>query len=173
MSELDRIAASTKYNGMTIFAVPEQSGNYSGGIYDDVVDGTSVPETAHLTQMASVLPDGGALGVNDGGSGHHFNMMIGQNYTETDASAFDATDDHNFYSKNAENMLTIAFGQMDSNALFFLAPNNAAPDVEIDGDGVLGDFSWDPVGDLGDMVIDYAVGGGMVGGTGTVGTNST
>lgn len=169
MSELDRIAASTKYNGMTIFAVPEQSGNYSGGIYDDVVDGTADPETAHLTQMASILPGGGALGANDGGSGHHFNMMIGQNYTETDASAFDATDDHNFYDQGAENMLTIAFGQMDSNALFFLAPNNAAPDVGIDGDGVLGDFSWDPAGDMGDIVIDWAVGGGMTPGTGTVG----
>lgn len=162
MEELDRIAATTSYNGMQLFATPEISGNSSNGIYADGSDG-SAPETAHKTLQSNVLPDGGALhDANDGGSGHHFNMLIGGNYSEVDASAFVTTNNRDYYETYAENMVTIAFGQMDSNALFHLAPNNAMHDpIDIDGTGLFGDFSWDPspTGDIGDQLINAGAGG--------------
>lgn len=158
MSELDRIAAATTYNGMTLFAIPEQSGNNTNGIYAS----NSVnepPETAHKVIQGNVLPNGGPLGdANDEGSSHHFNMMIGQNYTAADAAAFVSTSNRNYYQPDAENMLTIALAQMDSNTLFHLYPQSAIPDL-LDGDGYFGDFSWDPVTDGGDIMINAAYGG--------------
>lgn len=167
MEELDRIAATTSYNGMQLFATPEISGNTNNGIYASNAE-TAAPETAHKTANSSVLPNGGALGdVNDGGSGHHFNMLIGQNYTTIDAAAFNTTNDRNFYETTAENMLTIALGQMDSNALFHTAPNSAGlPPINLDGNGLFGDFSWDSSTDWGDMAIEDGV--GVAPGTGTV-----
>lgn len=174
MNELDRIAGTTKYNGMQIFATPELSGNTSNGIYASNSE-TAAPETAHKTAQANILPNGGALGdANDGGSGHHFNMMIGSNYSATDSSAYVATSNCDYYNPSAANMITIAFAQMDTNALMFLAPNNAMsmPGFEADGSGFFGDFSWDPdptfaAGDFGDSIIDSGAAGGP--GTGTVG----
>ena len=158
MSELDRIAAATTYNGMTLFAIPEQSGNNSNGIYASNAE-SAAPETAHKVIQANVLPDGGPLGdANDQGSGHNFNMLIGQNYTANDAAAFVSASGREYYNPNAENMLTIAFAQMDSNTLFHLLPQNAIPDL-LDGDGYFGDFSWNPGGDGGDLMISMAYGG--------------
>lgn len=169
MKELDRIAAATTYNGMTLFAIPEISGNNSGGIYPIGSTGyDDAPETAHKMVAAASLPNNGPLGdANDGGSGHHFNMLIGSNYSDNDIAAFVASG-YNYYKTTAENMLTIAFAQMDTNALFFMTPRLASPSDDplqsMDGDGLFGDFSWDPVNDWGDMIIDFSAGMG----TGTV-----
>ncbi len=157
MKELDRIAACTTYNGMTLFAIPEQSGNNTNGIYTSN-DDSDPPQTAHKLIRANVLPNGGPIGSDDEGSGHHFNMMIGQNYTAEDAAAYVSASNRNYYNPNAQNMLTIAFAQMDSNTLFHLAANNAVPDM-MDGDGYFGDFSWDPLTDPGDIMINAAFGG--------------
>lgn len=165
MDELDRIAATTKYNGMQLFATPEISGNNTNGIYA-TNSAAADPETAHKTVQSNVLPNGGALGdVNDGGSGHHFNMLIGQNYTSGDAAAFVNTSNRSFYENSAENMLTIALGQMDSNALFHTSPNSAVVGGDMGGKGLFGDFTWDPVGDLGDLFISLGAGGGVPTGT--------
>ncbi len=162
MSELDRIAATTKYNGMTLFAVPEQSGNNVNGIYSSPAD-DEAPETAHKTRQSNILPNGGALGDSmDGGSGHHFNMMIGSNYSATDAAAYVTSNNNNYFRPSAENLVTIALGQMDTNALFHMAPNNASPDMELDGTGLFGDFTWDPEHDFGDGLLDFALGGATV-----------
>ncbi len=165
MSELDRIAASTSYNGMTLFAIPEQSGNSTNGIYASNL-ATSAPETAHKTIQSNVLPNGGALSdANDGGSGHHFNMMIGSNYTDADAAAYVTTSGQDYFQTSSENLITIALGQMDTNALFHLQPNSAMhTPVDMDGTGFFGDFSWAPLADTGDAIINAAAGG-----TGTVG----
>ncbi|MBN1758485.1 MAG: flagellin [Chitinispirillaceae bacterium] len=169
MEELDRIAATTKYNGMQLFATPEISGNNVNGIYASNSD-TAAPETAHKTAQSSYLPNGGSLGdVNDGGSGHHFNMLIGQNYNSNDNASYVTTNGRNYYESTAENMLTIALGQMDSNALFHTAPSSAVVGVDIGGKGLFDGFSWDPnaANDLGDFLIDLSVGGGVPG-SGTV-----
>jgi flagellin len=152
MEELDRIATVTRYNGMQIFAAPESSGNDLNGIYNSV---NGKPETAHKTQYASSLGDVSALGTSDRGSGHHFNMMIGANYTQMDEAAY-TSDSRHFYSENASNMITIAFGQMDSNALFHKNPPGAVnTPFEWDGSGLFGDFSWDPNSVMsGDWYID-------------------
>jgi flagellin len=168
MNELDRIAATTTYNGMTIFAIPEQAGTNTNGIYTTSL--VPAPETAHKAAQANQVLNGAALGdVNDGGSGHHFNMLIGQNYTAADAAAFNATAGMNFYGTTAENMVTVAFAQMDTNALFHTAPNAAQPAFGLDGSGLFGDFSWNPGfppgGDLGDFAIDMSVTGAPGGGS--------
>jgi flagellin len=149
MQELDRIASVTRYNGMQIFATPESSGNNSAGLYADV---NGAPETAHKTTQSSSLGSVSSLGTNDRGSGHHFNMMIGANYVEVDSSSYDSSG--KFYSENAANMITIAFGQMDSNTLFHINPSAASGDF--DGSGLFNSFSWDPVGDSGDAFINFA-----------------
>jgi flagellin len=157
MQELDRIATVTRYNGMQIFATPESSGNAIAGIYTDA---NGAPETAHKTTQSSSLGSVSSLGTNDMGSGHHFNMMVGANYVEADISSYDSSGQ--FYSENAANMITIAFGQMDSNTLFHNHPSTAGGDT--DGFGLFGDFAWGsnlPAfdGDMGDTSIDFAYGG--------------
>lgn len=164
MLELDRIAATTKYNGMQLFATPELSGNNINGVYQDAA--SAVPETAHKTRTANVLANNGPLGdANDTGSGHHFNMLIGQNYSTDDASALNST--YSSYEAAAENMLTIALGQMDTNALFHTDPYDAQTLTDRDGQGLFGDFSWNPgaTGDLGDTTISFAATGTIDGGT--------
>jgi len=159
MKELDRIATVTRYNGMQIFATPESSGNTNASIYGNV---NGAPETAHKTLQSSSLGNVSSLGAGDKGSGHHFNMMIGANYDQVDSSSYDST--RKFYSENAANMITIAFGQMDSNALFHLNPPAADGGLDLDGIGLFGDFSWGssfplPTGDMGDTFIQFAMGG--------------
>jgi len=150
--ELDRIAATTRYNGMQIFATPQLSGNNVGGIYASNSD-TSAPETAHKTINASSLPDP-PLGSEDMGSENYFNMMIGGNYSQEDVNAFIGGD---YFKSSASNLITIKFGQMDTNALLTPDPSaafyNANPDWDFSGLGVVGDFSWNPLTDGGDASI--------------------
>lgn len=151
MEELDRIASVTSYNGMQIFATPEKSGNASNGVYSNT---NGAPLTAHKTTIQSdALGDVAAFGENDSGSGHHFNMMIGANYSDSDIAAY-SNDGREFYSSSASNMITIAFGQMDSNALFHKYPAGAMSTPNIDGSGLFGDFSWAADGNLGDAGTD-------------------
>lgn len=152
MNELDRIASVTRYNGMQIFATPENSGNALNGIYSNV---NGAPETAHKTVIqSSSLGNVAAFGAEDQGSGHHFNMMVGANYTDKDSAAYSG-DGRQYYADTAADMITIAFGQMDSNALFHKNPPSALnTPFDIDGTGLFGDFSWDAVGDFGDFYID-------------------
>lgn len=156
MKELDRIASVTRYNGMQIFATPENSGNANNGIY---ASPSGAPETAHKTNIqSSALGNVAAFGANDQASGHHFNMMIGANYSDVDVAAYTGGT-REFYSDSAANMITIAFGQMDSNALFHKFPPGALNSpFDIDGSGLFGDFSWNPdmTGDFGDMYINMA-----------------
>ena len=172
MDELDRIAATTKYNGMQLFATPVISGNFSSNAVYTNTSASGDPLTANKTRFSTSLGNGGALNdVTDDGSGHHFNMLIGQNFSSVDSSAHNST--YNSYQSTAEDMLTIALGQMDTNTLFHTRPSragvNTANELEdLSGVGIFGDFSWDPINDWGDGLIDWAVGGGMVAGTGTV-----
>jgi flagellin len=163
--ELDRIASTTRYNGMQLFATPETSGNNSGGVYASNSD-AAAPETAHKTIMAATLSDS-PLGDEDLGSGNHFNMMIGGNYSKSDEDAFTAAGE--YYQSSAGNMITIKFGQMDTNALLFPDPTAASPDpsnpmMDFGGIGYFGDFSWhpdplDPQFDGGDVMIQTSAPG--------------
>ncbi|KMQ50284.1 Flagellin protein FlaA [Chitinispirillum alkaliphilum] len=155
MQELDRIAETTKYNKMQIFATPASSGNNLNGVYLDSSAETD-PLTANKTRRARDVNDG-PIGDTDRASGHHFNMMIGANYSQEDMDAFAEATNH--YGAGAANMLTISFGQMDSNALFHMAPINAMGEFGLDGMGYFGDFSWDPETSFGDMSIEFALGG--------------
>lgn len=109
--ELDRIAVVTNYNGMQLFAAPEQE-------MGDVVYTNSV-----LGQPPNLVKDGNDLwsddtnnlfGANEFSSSHHFNMQIGANYTAGDVAALKAA--YNSF-EGGENIITIQLGQMDVNAL--------------------------------------------------------
>ncbi len=127
-SELDRINASTTYNGMRIFASPltdaAGEGIYGdGGHYED-----GDPNKSTYGRLVFDTPDEWVFGANDYSSSHHFNMMIGANYSAQDAAAYNdgpasSGDPGSFsYDSNAHNMVTIAFGDMSSNALLNLNP---------------------------------------------------
>ncbi|MFP4418486.1 MAG: flagellin [Fibrobacterota bacterium] len=127
-SELDRINASTTYNGMRIFASPltdaAGEGIYGdGGHYED-----GDPNKSTYGRLVFDTPDEWVFGANDYSSSHHFNMMIGANYSAQDAAAYNdgpasSGDPGSFsYDSNAHNMVTIAFGDMSSNALFSTNP---------------------------------------------------
>lgn len=159
--ELDRIAQTTRYNGMQIFATPEASGNTNGGggIYGSNSN-NSAPETAHKTINATSLPDN-PLGSADVGSENYFNMMIGGNFSQNDANNFAGG---MYFKSGASNMITIQFGQMDTNALLTTDPSGAfwgpTPQTDFSGLGLVGDFSWDPsaAGDAGDQCIAAGAG---------------
>ena len=107
LEELERIALVTNYNGMQLFAdrttLNTPSSTPHGAINDNVIWDD---------------PSDATLGVNDTGTSHHFNMFIGANYTEDDALAFNPGAQLNSYDKDAENLITIQFAQMDTTALF-------------------------------------------------------
>ncbi len=137
VSEMDRIAASTSYNGMQIFATPEMSGNIAGNsrIYNDAT-AAALPETAHkITLAGNAWADStdAVFGANDLASANHFNMMVGANIgNDLDATVYHATSES--FEKSAQNMITIQFGQMDSNGLFCLNPSAR------DGSNLFDDF---------------------------------
>jgi flagellin len=126
VSEIDRIAASTSFNGMQIFATPEMSGNFAGNsrLYNDTSAGAS-PETAHKVQLAGnawTNSSDAVFGENDLASANHFNMMIGGNIgNDLDGDVYHVATES--FEKSAQNMITIQFGQMDSNGLFSINPS--------------------------------------------------
>lgn len=162
--ELDRIASTTRYNGMQLFATPEQSGNYTpdgSAEYASNLE-SATPETAHKTMMAGALQDN-PLGPNDMGSGNHFNMNIGGNYSANDAASYISAGNDDYFSSSSENMITIQFGQMDTNTLLYLDPTNAFagsdPIFNLDGSTLFSDFTFDAdptTQSFGDFMIQAA-----------------
>jgi len=106
--ELERIALVTNYNGMTIFA------NSSTSTASTSVD---PKEASQATEAWGTNADA-IFGANDNGSGHHFNMMVGQNFTSGDANAFNNGTTLNAFNSTAENLITIQMGQMDLEGIF-------------------------------------------------------
>lgn len=99
--ELDRIAQTSNFNGMQLFAEFGDTGNGA----HVVADGPNVWTN----------PADNVFGAADSGGSHHFNMMVGANYTAADIAALTA---NLAYDPGAENMITIQLGQMDGEALF-------------------------------------------------------
>jgi flagellin len=127
--ELDRIAAATNYNTMQLFAAPSTTDG--APIYG--VDATGEPPRKTM-DAGSINTDNPLFGAADLTSGHHFNMMVGANSSAEDLAAYDGT--FNYYNKDAANMITIQFGQMDSNGLLSLDP------VYTEAKNVFDGFSW-------------------------------
>jgi flagellin len=125
MSELDRIAKVTNYNKIQLFAAPTNDITVDGDeLY--VTNTADVPN--HMRHGRDVLdtPAEGIFGANEYSSSHHFNMMIGQNYTANDAAAYNNAvvngASKNSYDSTAENLLTIQIGQMDTNGILNPGP---------------------------------------------------
>jgi len=127
--ELDRIAAATNYNGMQIFAAPFTTDGTA--IY--AADSTTEPPRKTI-DAGTVDPTDPLFGADDVTSGHHFNIMLGANNTAGDVAAYNGA--VNAYGKGASDMITIQFGQMDSNGLLSLDP------AYTQGKNVFDGFSW-------------------------------
>lgn len=125
-NELDRIAAVTNYNGMTLFANYNTVNNPGGD-----------PKTAADAIDVWGTDSDAVFGANDNGASTHFNMMVGQNYTAEDVAAFNNGTALNAYDKTAENLVTVQLGQMDVEALFS-TDANAFPD----GWTIIMAFGW-------------------------------
>jgi flagellin len=146
-NELDRIAAVTNYNKMQIFAAPAETSGGANQVYPNSnVNGDAPRQDA---SGASLDPNDPLFGPNDLTSSNHFNMDIGANFTALDASAYNAG--NNTY-EGAADMVTIQFGQMDSNGLLAVAPQVPNSQASQLWDG----FGWDPVNDTEDADIDAA-----------------
>ena len=129
--ELDRIAAVTNFNTMQIFAAPAETQASGSGVYDASAPGEPPRKSI---DAGDVNPSDPLFGVDDISSGNHFNMMIGANTSAEDLAAFDAT--YESYGKDAANMITIQFGQMDANGILSINPAGAAAKNIFDG------FTW-------------------------------
>jgi len=158
MDEIDRIAMVTNFNGIRIFATPEQevgeptypNNNGSG-------------ETPHPIGDARTVFDDQAdavFGADDFASFHHFNMMIGQNYSVADQAAYNPGVAKRSWDPSAENMLTIQIGQVDSNTLFMDIPHFGWDGSDFINTGTMGDnaFGWDTAGDLEDWIMKMMIG---------------
>jgi flagellin len=162
MKELDRIAASTNFNGMQIFATPEMSGNVQANsrLYQNAVSGAT---TAHEEIDARSIwddPNDGIFGGRDLSSANHFNFMVGANYSDNDATSFNAV--HESFDKSSDNLITVQFGQMDANAILSLYPGGQLGGNTLGGGAqkTFGSFFWDsgvPIGshDREDTLIDF------------------
>jgi flagellin len=137
MDELDQIAQVTNFNGMQLFATPNAVGAPVGNVtFPDTYEG-NLPdgynqngfESNHAVSDARAVwtdPNKSIFGADDNSSANHFNMMIGANYTAGDAAAYNAAT-ASYGDRNAADMITIQFGQMDTNALLTLAPSAGFP----------------------------------------------
>jgi flagellin len=153
MSELDRVAAVTNYNGMQLFAAPESD---RGEGRTTLL--TNAHNTPHQLRDARNAWDDDAdsiFGADDYSSSHHFNMMIGANYTTIDSDAYDAT--YESFQPGASNMVMIQFGQMDANTL--LAKDPALSATLGNASNVFDNFSMDNMGDFEDFLIDVNMNG--------------
>jgi flagellin len=129
--ELDRVAQVTNYNGMRLFEAAPTGTN---------VDAS--PREAEDSPEIWRNPADGIFGAGDDGGSHHFNMMIGGNYTDADVSAFNGSATMNSYEKTSENMITIQLGQMDGRALFSTAVNGLDAGDYLFGDAISAE--WNP-----------------------------
>jgi flagellin len=167
MRELDRIANVTNYNTMQLFAAPANDPAADGDeLYANGTSGNPPNEQRYGRDVFDTPADG-IFGVNEYSSSNHFNMMIGQNYTTVDAAAYNNTvvngASQNSYDKTAANLITIQFGQMDTNGLLSASPGTT------DIYNMITSFAFDPLNDLGDFIIDndwdingYATGDGAI-----------
>ncbi len=122
--ELDRIAASTNYNKMQIFATPFISSNGGNTVYPaDNLNGS--PHELSDERTLFTDPNNNVFGANDYASSNHFNFLVGANYNAQDAAA--ANNASASWNPGAGDMITMQFGQMDTNALFTPAPDSAGP----------------------------------------------
>jgi flagellin len=173
MKELDRIAASTNFNGMQIFASPEMSGNVQANnrLYQTATSGAT---TAHQSIDARSIWDSSVdsvFGARDIASANHFNFMVGGNYSDNDATSYNAGRES--FDKSADNLITVQFGQMDANAILSLYPGGQLGGNSLGGgaERTFGSFFWDagaPIGahdredTLIDLYTDGSIGNGSV-----------
>ena len=136
MGELDRIAAVTNYNGMNLFVAPEAQSGIDG---QTVLTSNNYAGTPHAAIDGRDIwddQDDFIFGEEDYSSAFHFNMMIGANYSTSDSDAYNDTTAS--FDKSASNLVTIQFGQMDSNAILSKDPSVAMGDASL----VFDDFEW-------------------------------
>lgn len=115
--ELDRIAVVTNYNGMQLFAAPEQETGGAEYLYA-VSNVVNAPRDVRNGNSMWTDPTNYLFSANDFSSSHHFNMQIGADYSAGDMAALNAG--YNSF-EGGENIVTIQLGQMDANALLSLA----------------------------------------------------
>ncbi len=153
MGELDRIAAVTNYNGMQIFAAPEAEQGENGTLLSGNRPSNS-PHQLRDGRNAWTDPSDSLFGADDYASAHHFNMMIGGNYSDIDSASYDAT--YETFQKSASNMIMIQFGQMDANALLTKDPglNTRTGNASL----LISDFTYSAT-DLEDVAVDLAYNG--------------
>jgi len=152
MGELDRIAAATNFNGMNIFAAPEMQTGIDG---QTIYPGNSYTPTPHKADDGRNIwdtPEEAVFGANDNGSANHFNMMIGANYDPEDAAGYNAATAS--FDRSASDLVTIQFGQMDSNAILSIDPTRPMGDASL----VFDSFQWHPTfaGDVEDAWLSIA-----------------
>ncbi len=166
--ELDRIAASTNFNGMSILAAPEMELGEGTKKYTTDLTGT-VKKLNNARLIFGAGNEGDSvLGGTDNGSSTHFNMWIGANYSTNDSSNYvagTATSGEAFQA-GSDNALTIQFAQMDSNSLLSLNPGSP---LYGNGSDVADGFGWSSsLGagmDIQDAVIDLHTDGLLANGT--------
>jgi flagellin-like hook-associated protein FlgL len=106
----------------------------------------SSANTAHESVDARTAwddPNDSVFGAMDLASSNHFNFFVGANYTDTDAAAYNAVPES--FDKNASDMITVQFGQMDANALLSLYPGGQLGGNQFGGgaEKTFGNFFWD------------------------------
>jgi flagellin len=151
MGELDRIAAVTNYNGMQLFAAPEMEQG-EGSTVTLVSNAQGTPHSLRDARSAWTDQNDSIFGANDYSSAHHFNMMIGADYTSIDQAAYDSQFES--FQKSASNMIMIQFGQMDSNSLLTKDPGMAGIQGMGNASDVYRDFRFDNVNWFPDAVMD-------------------
>ncbi len=146
VDEIDRIAAVTNYNGIQIFATPEQT--MGRRLYSIAHAQSTDGVPRDLVRQFNIYDDpaDSLYGETDWGSSHHLNFMIGGNVAQADVDAYNGeagTGDgqRDSYDKSASNMLTIQFGQMDSNTIFSRYANAFFVG---DGSNMFDGFDFDP-----------------------------
>jgi flagellin len=161
--ELDRIAAVTNFNKMQIFATPETTSGGAGTVYAaDSLNASPHQLTDERTLFTN--PANGVFGANDYASSTHFNFFVGANYDTQDAAAFNNAS--NGWNPGAGDMVTVQFGQMDTNALFSPEPDNVAMHSLLetpDATGNVNPFGWDTT-----QANDAAISGAITTRTATV-----
>lgn len=151
MGELDRIAAVTNYNGMQLFAAPEMEKGEGNTVYPSG-NSANTPHVLKDARHAWTDQNDSIFGADDYSSAHHFNMMIGADYTSSDQAAYNAQ--YESFQKSASNMIMIQFGQMDSNSILTKDPGLGGAQGMGNASDVYRDFRFDNVGWGPDAVID-------------------
>lgn len=159
IDELDRVAATTNYNRIQIFAAPES------GYIGTANAGQAIYVADNLTASPHQLADARTIfnnqnlavfGANDIASSNHFNFFIGANYNTQDASAYTGAAVSDAFNPGAPDIITVQFGQMDKNAL--LSPQPGVVDVtNFLLTGGNNPFGWDPVNDPVDQGISATI----------------